>query len=847
MAVKTMIKINDSDSSSIHSLIAVLTLGSYAVLNKLKSIPLARPILEVELREATYLSYLSWEARLPDHVFDSAWKQIIESEHDYRTMTTCLNWPCLALTSLSDEFIFHKHQKPTIRLSKFNSWQQSILSRISGLPIESAANAKFFNFNHQNHLDSRLLTPQHSPLVTPHDSLIEDYIDSEGLNETHLHLNGSTHAEICWLRALIDPKGETRDFDKQWKNINDSNSSKIKELARSINPDLNPSELYKQLVVARNIRLWLIAFIDGKIKSTTPLPVFYGDLLKNNPPAPSVITFQSCDSLRVSFEKNWISDLIRNLKSKHSATFDRLFHIYLLIQSQYYRLLVQSEEQSGFDQFQKLTFTELREPAETMYLSRFLASHGSNENLSRVRYLEGRFSPKSTIKKNYDLFHAILSGYLSYLNGEGKFPKGRTLSNIKPKSLTILLDQLEDFFSTPDPERSRRQRLALVAHFIKQPWSYKDPRKTGPYRFYSLRKDLEEKSNTLLMMFNHWPKLRVWMRGIDAAANELHAPPEVFSSCYRVLQRNGITRRSYHVGEDFRHILTGIAQMLEALEFLELRDGDRIGHGTAMGISPRLWVERMPSHLYVKAGEWMLTLLATWRLLKRVPESIGETYRIECDLSDIASKIFGEDMSCTRLARIMELRKLNVRYLMESEDPNWDWRNASINDVWREEARQVAQLTIDRAEELNYLRKWLSDKNLWTRSEVSIPVEAGYLNNQLYIRTQQALMEEVRSRKVIIETLPSSNVRISIYKNFKEHHSLRWMQVPGFLEEGDPEIMVSLGSDDPGIFAGDLNSEFYQLYATLREVGLGDKSALAYLSPLNERGKQYRFHDPLLR
>lgn len=61
--------------------------------------------------------------------------------------------------------------------------------------------------------------------------------------------------------------------------------------------------------------------------------------------------------------------------------------------------------------------------------------------------------------------------------------------------------------------------------------------------------------------------------------------------------------------------------------------------------------------------------------------------------------------------------------------------------------------------------------------------------------------------------------------------------------EGDPEIMVSLGSDAPGIFAGDLSGEFYQLYSALRNQSLGDGLSLAYLAPLNERGRKYRFHD----
>ena len=72
------------------------------------------------------------------------------------------------------------------------------------------------------------------------------------------------------------------------------------------------------------------------------------------------------------------------------------------------------------------------------------------------------------------------------------------------------------------------------------------------------------------------------------------------------------------------------------------------------------------------------------------------------------------------------------------------------------------------------------------------------------------------------------------------------MRVPGHFDPDDPEIMVSLGSDDPGIFAGDLNGEFYQLYAALRKEGVGDKPALDYLATINERGRQYRFHAPML-
>ena len=169
-----------------------------------------------------------------------------------------------------------------------------------------------------------------------------------------------------------------------------------------------------------------------------------------------------------------------------------------------------------------------------------------------------------------------------------------------------------------------------------------------------------------------------------------------------------------------------------------------------------------------------------------------------------------------------------------------------MNDLWRSEAKLVHEAKSHSQEDLDLLWTWQSDPALWKLSEAKHEVPAAFFDAQTLVRLQQVLMDEVNRRKVVIETLPSSNVRISQYQNFQEHHALRWMRVPGHVLPGDPEIMVSLGSDDPGIFAGDLNGEFYQLYAALRKEGIGDKPALDYLATVNERGRQYRFHDPLL-
>ncbi len=70
------------------------------------------------------------------------------------------------------------------------------------------------------------------------------------------------------------------------------------------------------------------------------------------------------------------------------------------------------------------------------------------------------------------------------------------------------------------------------------------------------------------------------------------------------------------------------------------------------------------------------------------------------------------------------------------------------------------------------------------------------------------------------------------------------MQATGAVKDGDPEIEVSLGSDDPGIFSTDLEIEFYHLLYALKQSGLSEDEALAGVSRVNDRGRTYRFHPP---
>lgn len=804
------------------------------------------PLDERDLRQRLYLSNQPWQARLPDHVFDLSFKAAQTQGFKDGQLAAS------ALQLLAERYLEVLDGNVRVRLDLFGEWQQSVVSRVSGMPIMAAMRALHIKRGGNMAADplARKLTGcgQDFPLpcITPHDGAVEDYISREGLHESHLHLNGSSFAEQCWLRAMAYPDQEVKQFSDQWQKAQRSTASdRVRELARLHDADFNPSQFRHDLMLARQLRGWLVHFAQQPSLSHSRLPWRADDLRgwRRLAPAPSLPrTFNPLyGSLTeaLAAELGWLSQLLRQQSLPPHV--DRMLQLYLLLQHQYRALMVQGEELYGFDQFQKFTHTELRNPAEKRYLQRLLDMHGPHAQRSQSAYLEGRFAPKSSVTENVQLLKNILMDYLEYLQ-DGR----RDKIEVKRASLTRVLEALDSVCESADTRWPRRQQMALVAHFIKEDWDYQNG---GPYRHYKLRRKLDAQMAQMRTTLRRYPRLHRWIRGVDGAANEMHAPPEVFASIFRQAERAGLGHRSFHVGEDFPHLLTGLRHMLDALELLDLRDGARIGHGTALGIKPELWLERMPSMLHLKRSERLLDLLGAWQLLRNLPDTKAQAYQIELALEQLLPQVFKAPVSSHLFERAMLLRGLHMGFVASlQQNLEWHWASASLVDSLREEARLVSEAKERDDEALSLLWQWHNDRKLWQRSEtlLTIDTQDTLFTPDLYLKLQQALMKRVADRRVVIETLPSSNVRISQYQGFEEHHSLRWMGVPGHVQEGDTPIMVSLGSDDPGIFAGNLKGEFYQLYAVLRQQGCPDAEALRLVSIVNERGRQYRFHDSVL-
>lgn len=396
----------------------------------------------------------------------------------------------------------------------------------------------------------------------------------------------------------------------------------------------------------------------------------------------------------------------------------------------------------------------------------------------------------------------------------------------------------------------------MVAHFIKES---EDQTTLGQYRYSTLRMALQQKCHILLETLKDLPALTQWLRGIDAAANELDTPPEVFAPIFGVCKQANIQHATFHVGEDFNHLLSGIRVIDDAINLLPLTGGDRLGHCTALGIWPVQWASHMPQNLRVSREEWLITLVFIWKKFSTHNQYKKCSEQARQDAVTLANYIFADQqfLDIEQIYAIMALRHLWPEYFVKAmavvkSFPNgfadkhrFTWRLLGlISDNWQQEAAKIA-VAIQSTHEnvLQLYLKWLTNHALRKRSAELIDVKRDYLPCEDVVGLQDEMLQQLSDKNIIIETLPTSNIRISQYSEMKQHHIFRWLGLERKHNNSAIEALVSLGSDDPGIFANTLVTDFYHIYQVLvTEFQLSDNKAIHLLNQINERGRIYRFH-----
>jgi adenosine deaminase len=703
-----------------------------------------------------------------------------------------------------------------VKEGKLGVWQD-LLTKIPPLPI--IAYALFERFRSADDEDKDLLATAQllhdTALISTDDCVLDKLAYHTGLYDLHIHLNGSTESDWIWQDALKCP-GRFAQF------VCSEMTADADELYMQIDERFNRNHLYRLLYSASDIRHWMAKVCYSskfaEAKQDVHLPTYFSinkrhlrlSFSRNKHPR-MLYRHDSYLHSDLYREVRLLIDFYRKVENSISPVYGNVLHYYILIQSLLNRLLVQQVEQNGFDQFERITKNAMRDFSEGSYFHRrFNQVEGIYSK--DVAFLEGRFAPKDKGAKMYALLCEIWKEYNNYAKG---------------------IDRC--VHDAPIRKKDNPMELRLVGHFIKK--------KAGRYsccQHFYLRENLEKQARLLIQMrkMQHFQDMIV---GCDAAGNELHTPPEVFAPIFRRMRDSGVNKFTFHVGEDFNYIVSGIRAVYEAVCFLELREGDRVGHATALGLSPSLWRRRIGNKVVVRRANFLDDLIFAWKLLQRNSKFSTEVKKIEQDIGRHSKIVYKEEITPNLLLEAWEMRRLNpVKALV---DPRRARLGLSRFD--RDEFRLIESAKAHNEPAFaifsKYHKKRVHDF-MWGESgdiDQYIEIDSNFITEETIEELQLQVLKVLVESDVAIESMPTSNVRISCYKDHYEHHITRWLNINKIT--GYPEPSICICSDDPGIFATNIRNEYDLVKAMLNKKGVKGKDYEGLMTKLLQNSERYAF------
>ena len=789
-----------------------------------------------DIKRRLFLLLRNENKHIPDHYYRLNQSYFLKEKDSLATLLT------KGLYELAENHLELVNERIYVKQSKLHSWQD-LITRIPPLILQMA----FLNVKkplctykdsselHEYCIKSILPNVRYTALPYPYiPEMVHLSKSQNGFHDLHTHLNGSTETDIVWQDLMLYPQKTIRYYKDSI-----SNNVLAKEQSEQNFAPISTIELEQLLLVARRIRQYLFMVLfsdkDCNLGSSTKLELFeanniselisnlindkgvFYDGIKN--PFTTFSINEGWNETPLHIEGLMYVLVLGYLSEMPKQSVATAFHLYLLILGYFNRLLVQQKFDYGFEEFQKHTLNGIRENCEKFdFKTRFLQLCGNNGN--NIRFLEGRFSPKHSKEENELLIHKIMQDW------EECWQDIRCMSDIKERG---------------------KPELKLIAHFIK-----KRENNISSIRHEELRKDVWNKANVLALMKENKSPCATNIIGIDAAASEFDAPPEVFAPAFRYLKRKGFRHFTYHAGEDFFHLLGGLRSIYEAVTFLGLSYGDRIGHATATGISPKQWIENVGEVIYMHKGEYLDDLIFAYSLITkhRNTKLKHTTSCLVTKIHELYYSIYKHSYSTEIICKAWELRGLCPFHVFTQSKDCAYHTTLFNNEEWLE---VVNRLNIDTEE--NYGIKQTHIKNeiitilelyhdpfLREKYNEIIEVNATEFFSELELKELQLMiLRFLNEKQIIIETLPTSNVRIGHHHTFNTYHLWNWIK---WENEGNPIPPIVVGTDDPGIFGTNIYNEYSNIYCNLVYThNLSRNQAMNIIEKLNNNALIYKFTD----
>lgn len=537
------------------------------------------------------------------------------------------------------------------------------------------------------------------------------------------------------------------------------------------------------------------------------------------------------------------------LGSKNFDEFKDLFYVYLIIKSKLRAELVQINDKVGFSNFsdyqdRKTEFITKGGEIYNNVASTAILSSIKNQNIVS---LETRVTPnKSYIINKNGIVRTDTQICKQIVEDNNNKWENKEIKNRNKW-------EDEEFENSQEKKyREIKDKFFYVFHFIKKHDIVIENFKDNSILFYECRhkkyrSELKKMSIAIAKLREGNPEIANRVKGIDAASNELVMRPEVYGQTYRFLKNHLPSnnsnkflygefnlkrlRATYHVGEDFLDIVDGLRAIDEAIKFLQLSHGDRLGHAIVLGIDVREWYEKKENKVYLSKQDILDNI--AWLIVKIKYFNIENNSMLIYKLKQIYNKYYLEiyadnfvNYESSNSGEIFYEGKDNISIInVDTYMEAWELRGDNP-EYYNGYYEKIEQLTFwhrcAKRKGIDNLRKSKLIKNIYLNYEYNPRVkkignEKDVLKIEPYmidiiIKIQKEMQAFVRRRGIGIETNPTSNYLISNFKRYDKHPILNFYNLGLTTDENEvrecTQLFTSINTDDQGVFGTLLENEY---------------------------------------
>lgn len=516
-------------------------------------------------------------------------------------------------------------------------------------------------------------------------------------------------------------------------------------------------------------------------------------------------------------------------KSVKDQKYFNLFYLYLVIKRAVRAELVQTNENIGFDNFEK--YQNRKEdfiedtPLEKEYIKMALKGTIVNQN---ILHLETRLTPRKTALQNK-----------KYIEKYDKVMKN---------------------------DKELMERYFYVFHFVKEKDNEKLLNSDSYCRHYQKRRNLQKQAKAIALFRTKFPETAKRLRGIDGCSREIGCRPEVLAQTYRYLKnhivyakRNKVyddnnkevtvpqLQMTYHVGEDFQSLVDGLRAIEEAIMFFNLNCGSRLGHALALGEDPDEYYEGKKNCILITQQDYLDNLVWVYYRIKRF-SLIGYEdllLNIEQEYNKYFRLIYGDAVSDEFFEAVIReagkyFQRSNERVSKGYSNTHFNFRISEYYSAWQlrgDDPECYKNGYFKDTEDFSEWKRFSVNKECPRDYRIRYNPECAYLyflyHYNPHVKNEGRKTIEVQiSHKMIkcikeiqremqfwisklgigIEVNPSSNFFIGTFDRYDKHPVFKLYNIGLTGSETKlnecPQIPVCINTDDQGIFSTYLENEY---------------------------------------